>query len=125
MGIRPDSAAGRLILKHLGEKPPGRSKYRNERCMVNGRKFHSRKEAARYVVLCDEQARGIISGLRCQVGFKVKAANGFVIETYRADFVYVRDGKRCVEDCKGFRTADYRRKKRWMLGVHGIEVIET
>jgi hypothetical protein len=45
---------------------------------------------------------------------------------YIADFVYRdRDGNRVVEDCKGFRTPVYKLKKKLMLHVHGIRIVEV
>lgn len=47
---------------------------------------------------------------------------------YTADFVYVRDGVTIVEDCKSEITrkeADYVLRRKLMLHVHGIRVLET
>jgi hypothetical protein len=44
--------------------------------------------------------------------------------SYVADFVYMQDGKKVVEDTKGFKTADYIIKRKLMLWVHGIQVKE-
>lgn len=44
-----------------------------------------------------------------------------------ADFVYniVDTGEKVVEDTKGFKTEVYRIKKKLMLWVHKIRIIET
>lgn len=110
-------------LRRTGKAGP-RSKYGNVAVEVNGRKFHSRKEAARYVVLCDEQARGLISGLRCQVGFRL-VVNDVLVCRYRCDFAYIRDGRRVVEDVKGMRTDVYKLKRNLMLAVYGVTILET
>jgi hypothetical protein len=50
---------------------------------------------------------------------------GETICRYVADFVYVRDEKRIVEDVKGLKTAVYKLKKRLMKAVHKIEIQEV
>lgn len=46
--------------------------------------------------------------------------------TYVADFVYKdKSGNLVVEDCKGMRTTDYKIKRKLMLWVHGIKILET
>jgi hypothetical protein len=45
----------------VGEK---RSKYGNKRCVVDGITFDSHLEAARWVALKDQEARGLIADLR-------------------------------------------------------------
>ncbi len=44
--------------------------------------------------------------------------------SYYADFVYIKDGKTVVEDTKGVRTKEYRIKRKLMLHVHGISIVE-
>ena len=44
---------------------------------------------------------------------------------YISDFVYEKAGKTVVEDTKGFRTADYKIKRKLMLHVHGIKIQEV
>lgn len=44
---------------------------------------------------------------------------------YRADFVYVENGERVVEDVKGRITAMYRLKRAWLLAEYGIRIRET
>ena len=55
---------------------------------------------------------------------------GKVIENgvnYIADFVYTdcRSGEIVVEDSKGMRTKDYIIKRKLMLWIHGIRILET
>lgn len=55
---------------------------------------------------------------------------GKVIENgvnYIADFVYTesRTGEKVVEDSKGMKTKDYIIKRKLMLYVHGIRILET
>lgn len=44
---------------------------------------------------------------------------------YKADFVYLRNGKRIVEDAKGKRTEKYLMKRKLMLEKYGIEISEV
>jgi len=63
--------------------------------------------------------------LQLQVKFELKV-NNELIEKYVADFTYYdKQGNYIVEDTKGFKTADYKRKKKWMKSVHGIEIKEN
>lgn len=76
---------------------------------------------------------GEINGLQTQVPYQLipsqKDQSGRVIEravTYIADFVYtLPDGRTVVEDAKGFRTDAYKIKKKLMLYVHGIRIMEV
>ena len=125
-----------------------RSKYGNRKVTVNGRVFDSKKEANRYQELLLLEKAGAIRNLRLQVKYiliptqreytnKVYTRGkntgqpkpGKVLErecAYIADFVYYdRDGNVIVEDTKGFRTADYKIKRKLMLYIHGIQVKEV
>ena len=47
---------------------------------------------------------------------------------YTADFVYIEDGVKVVEDCKSEYTRkekDYVLRRKLMLHVHGIRIVET
>ncbi len=70
------------------KKSDKRSKYGNRRTAG----YDSKKEARRGVELEQLEQAGEIVNLRRQVAI------------YRADFVYERDGRRIVEDVKGYRT---------------------
>ena len=87
-------------------------------------------------MLKDEESRGMICNLKEQVSFELIPAqyvigfNGKPIcarraMKYKADFVYIRDGNEIVEDTKGFRTAEYKKKARLMKRVLGIEILES
>ena len=72
-----------------------------------------------------EQA-GEITSLQEQVPFElIPKQDSERPCSYVADFVYYRDGTRVVEDSKGFRTEAYRIKKKLLLFVHGIRVVEV
>lgn len=107
---------------------------------LKGNKYHaqksggyaSRKEHRRAIELQLMQRAGLISNLREQVAFELIPAqhdsDGKLLEracNYIADFVYTdNDGNTVVEDTKGMRTDVYRIKRKLMLRVHGIRIIE-
>lgn len=107
--------------------PKKRHKYGAKRTEVEGIKFDSKKEAARYGVLKLLLAAGEISDLQMQVPFSLNAPSGERIGFYEADFVYLEKGKPCrtVEDSKGVRTPMYRWKRRHLKAQYGIEILET
>lgn len=122
-------------------------KYGNKKYVEDGITFDSMKEAYRYHELKALEKAGIIHDLQLQVKYVLiptqredgtevykkgiyvgKKKPGKVIEkecAYYADFVYYECGKLVVEDTKGFRTAEYKIKKKLMLWVYGIRIKET
>lgn len=118
------------------------NKYRNKKVVRNGITYDSQKEANRHAVLKLLERSGKIRDLQRQVKFVLIPAQyepdtvgirggvkkGKLIErecSYIADFVYEENGKKVVEDTKGFRTADYKIKRKLMLFMHGIKIKET
>lgn len=88
--------------------------------------FDSKREASRYRELVLLQRAGVIQGLRRQVPFTLipKSPIGRAI-VYKADFVYMQDGKEIVEDAKGVQTPVYRLKKRLLAERYGIRIQEV
>ena len=94
--------------------------------------YDSRKEHRRANELRLMQRAGLISNLREQVSYELiptqRGADGKVLERacdYIADFVYTdKDGKTVVEDTKGVKTKEYIIKRKLMLHVHGIRIVE-
>lgn len=91
----------------------------------------SRKEHRRANKLKLMQRAGLISNLREQVKYVLIPAQrdteGNLLEkecSYYADFVYERGGVTVVEDTKGVRTKEYIIKRKLMLHVHGISIVE-
>lgn len=100
-------------------------KYGNKRVTIGDKKFASKKEGKRYIDLCLLQRSGAIFGLKTQVHYPIHI-NGMLVCKYIADFVYYnKKGSKVVEDTKGYRTTEYKLKKKLMLAVHGIEILET
>lgn len=118
-----------------------KSKYHSRKIIRDGMKFDSLKEYKRWCDLALLQKAGQITKLERQVKFVLIPAQYEEIHdpktgkikrkcverecTYRADFVYVKDGEKVVEDSKGFRTPDYKIKKKLMLYMHNIKILET
>lgn len=110
------------------------AKYRNKKIIVNGITFDSKKEAKRYTELLMLERSGEISCLELQKPYelipKQKLSNGKTERAckYVADFCFKRDGKVVVEDVKGLRKGVayqlFVMKRKWMLFLHKIEIIE-
>ena len=110
-------------------------KYRNQKVVIDGITFDSKREAGRYQELQALAARNLIEDLRHQVPFELAPGVRFSDEKrakpalrYVADFAYRLDGRLVVEDVKSAITAKaaaYRIKRHLMLAVHGIEVQEV
>lgn len=105
-------------------------KYHARKTTVDGIEFDSAKEAKRYTRLRDMEEEGKIQGLRLQVPFELIPSferDGVKYRgiKYVADFVYHRDGKQIVEDCKGFKTPEYKMKKKLMAYINNINIEES
>ena len=106
------------------------SKYNAKKTVVDGIDFDSAKEAKRYAKLRALEDAGKIQGLRLQVPFELVPSFECDGVKYRgmmyvADFVYYRDGKVVVEDCKGFKTAEYKLKKKLMAYINHVNIKES
>jgi len=101
-----------------------RSKFGAVPTVVNDIRFHSKREAFRYMELRRMDERGFISDLRLQVPYLLEI-NGVKICKYIADFEYIENGGKITEDCKGYRTDVYKLKKKLMLAIHKIDIRET
>ena len=137
MGIRMTAEDYDRIQKRLGARgmtatatiqAPAAKKYHN----VPTAGYHSKKEALRAQALRLLQQAGEIQDLQEQVVFQLlpvqRDADGKMVERevrYVADFVYHRGEEVCVEDSKGMRTPDYVIKRKLMLHVHKIRILET
>ena len=100
-------------------------KYKNCKAEIDGIVFDSKREAERYRKLKLMQFSGMISGLELQKEFElIPKQKGERAVKYRCDFYYLKDGNPIVEDVKGMKTKDYIIKRKLMLFIHGIRVIE-
>ena len=94
--------------------------------------FDSIKEYRRFCELSLLERAGEITGLERQTPFELiptQRINGKVVEracTYKADFTYyLTDGTWVVEDTKGYKTPEYKIKRKLLLRVYGIRIKET
>jgi hypothetical protein len=128
--IRPDVALAELVR-------PAANKYHAEPVHVDGVRFASKREAARYLELKLMSKAGLIAELECQPVFPLH-----VMELYRSqvpiriatvgkftgDFRYLdlQTGEIVVEDVKSSvtKTEAYRLRKRIAEAVHGITIRE-
>lgn len=114
--MRWSTQALRTVIKaplcSLGLPMRKQTKYRSIQTEVDGKKFASKFEAERYRELKLLESAGQISGLELQPRFPLRV-EGVLIATYVADFGYIdADGKKVVEDVKGFKTPEYRMKRK-------------
>jgi hypothetical protein len=84
-----------------------RSKYGAVAVYINGIRFASKREAARYCELLLMLKAGKISDLTLQPVFKFPCGI-----KYKADFAYTENGKQVNEDVKGFEPATFRLKMK-------------
>ena len=120
-----------------------RPKYGNHKIKNAYGTYDSQLEYARFIFLSNREKEGEITNLRRQVEYLlIPAQYGTEIKhlktkdkevrvllerscSYVADFVYERNGKIVVEDCKGAKriiTEIAKIKKNLLLWVHGIEL---
>lgn len=104
------------------------NKYNARATTVDGHRFDSEREAARYGELRYRLLAGEIADLVVHPAWEL-AVNGQRIGRYSADFSYVETatGRRVVEDVKSAptRTEAYGLRKRLMRALHGVEVVEV
>ncbi len=108
------------------------SKYKNKKVEFNGITFDSLRELKRYKELLLLERANKIKDLELQVKYTLipkQIKNKRVVErecSYKADFKYYDNVLKCivVEDTKGFKTNEYKIKKKLMLYVHDIEIKE-
>lgn len=121
--IRGYRVVGKQPTEKKGTK---RHKYNARRTTVNGEDFDSEREATRYKELLLLQKAGEIGLIERQKEYELNEGGTHSLR-YVADFVYrlQSTGEEVVEDCKGFRTKDYKKKRRLMKKVLGITIRET
>lgn len=102
----------------------GKSKMGNVKVELDGYTFDSKKECRRYVELRMLQTIGEIKDLRLQVPYELNEGGSHSLK-YVADFEYIRNGVKVTEDAKGYKTVTYKKKRKLMLSVHGITILET
>lgn len=113
---------------HLQQQPAKKKKhkYGAEPVVIDGHKFPSKREAGRYLKLRMLKAAKLIKKLRLQVRYELNEGGTHSV-VYVADFVYIDVNSKIeiVEDAKGYRTREYKKKKQLMLQIHKIKIKEV
>lgn len=102
---------------------PKRSKYGNQKTVVDGITFDSKLEARYYSNLKLREKAGEVYGVELQRPF-VLTINGFLVGTYKADFCFwdsVEDRFRVV-DIKGVSTPVFKLKAKMVKALYGFNV---
>ncbi len=114
-----------------GVKPAKPAKYHNKKCQYDGKNFDSIKEKDCYISLQMRKMAGEIAEVECQpkflylVTYSSKSNSFDKTYKYIADFrVTYPDGMVEIWDVKGYRTKEYRQKKKIIEKLYGIEIIE-
>ncbi len=102
------------------------NKYRNVHTIVDGIRFDSKREAARWQELKLLERAGEIELLERQVKYPL-VVSGLKVGTYICDAAYFdkRTGEHVVEDTKGVLTPTYRLKKKLVKALYGVEIREV
>lgn len=118
-------------------------KFNNKKMSTPDGEFDSKGEWQRWLVLKEAQDKGEISDLRRQVKYiliptqykavevKLKTKTKVVHRvaeheiSYKADFVYEKNGETIVEDYKGYPNDRWPYVKKMMLFFHGIAIREV
>ena len=103
------------------------NKYKNIPCIIDGIKFQSKKEGARYCELALLEKAGIVAGFTCQPSFVLRESyircDGKKIRpiTYIADFAVIYpDGHTEIEDVKGVQTEVFKIKRKLLEAKYNL-----
>ncbi len=113
--------------------PRRRNKYGAEPVEIDGRRFDSKAEGRRYMLLKDMERKGEITDLECQVSYELLPAqcvDGKKIRPcfYRCDFQYTnKNGVLVTEDVKSgpTKTAEYKIKAKMFAYRYGRQIVEV
>ena len=110
------------------------NKYNARRVTIDGVTYDSQAESRRGVELAMMEKGGAISGLRVHPRYLIVdrfVHEGHVIRAsyYEADFEYIENGRRIVEDVKGVVTEVFGLKKKLFLlrygATHELRIIKA
>lgn len=96
-----------------------RNKYNAQAVVVDGVRFASKAEGARYVILRNKLRNGDIYDLKTHPRFPITVNDEHICD-YEADFSYLRRGvgRRTVEDVKGVKTPVFRLKWKLVQAIY-------
>lgn len=99
------------------------NKYGAKQVIVDGHRFHSKREAKRYLELRALLNAGLITALELQPRIALMV-NGCKIGHYVGDFRYVENGESILEDVKSPATVtDVYKLKKKILGTYDPPMI--
>lgn len=109
------------------ELPKKRNKFGAKPVTVDGIRFHSSREAQRYLTLKLLVRAGDYRELKLQPRYPLMAPNMEKIGEYRADFEYVDSATKEVitEDVKGFATELFKWKAKHFEAQYGRKIRVT
>jgi hypothetical protein len=124
------AARQQRVTTHLIQDERKRSKYNNHRFTDSEGVWDSKKERERWGQLRILESAGKIQELDKKIPYELipvsmKHGKRLRAVVYIADFVYIEDGNKIVEDVKGYRNKVYLLKKRLMWEKFGIDILET
>lgn len=105
---------------------PKKLKYGNQKVVIDGIEFDSKKEARRYQELNIRVMAKEIWDLKFQEEFEL-IVNGVKVASYFADFTYQTGFGKVVEDVKSTATRKnpvYRLKNKLVNAIYGIKITE-
>jgi len=101
-----------------------KQKHNNKKPTIDGIKFDSKAEGARWLVLKQQEKLGKIKDLRRQVAYDI-VINGYKVRRYTADFVYKVGKQEIVEDFKGMIDASFKLVYKLVYAALGIKLLIT
>lgn len=141
-GLQPISEYNRMVAEKSGSNTRSGSGARldvAQRTVTEHGSFQSKHEAEWHAEFVRWQMQGRICNLQKQVFYDL-IVNDVLITRYKADAVFVAledfdistldgprrifAGEKVVCDPKGHKTEMYKIKKKLMLALHGVEIIE-
>lgn len=107
--VKHDGSLFRINLRdsHKNLAARSRNKFKTLRVQIEGKWFHSKREAIRFSKLKFLEKHGAIQNLITQPKYPI-VINGKVVKTVIFDFAFIYKGVVVVEDEKGAITSEFR-----------------
>lgn len=99
------------------------TKYKAQPVVIDGIRFASKLEGRYYTNLKLLQRAGEVTNVELQKPFAL-TVNGHLIGTYRCDFAFwdMKEKRERIIDCKGIETREFRRTKKLVKAIHGVDI---
>ena len=117
MGLRLSEKELKKILKNNSDIKVNKkqNKYHNEKMIVDGIRYDSKKEYQRHKELILLEKANKIKNLRFHDKQDTVILQKDPLITYIPDFCYEEDGILIIEDLKGFQTKEFKLKKKMLI----------